>query len=79
MHYLFYKVHNHDICNIKHIVDAYENKMALSTIDATSGKIQITVATDYLEDCEVILKDLAERYFMQKLLDEDHTKSQGRY
>jgi len=79
MNYLFYKVHNSDICNIKHIIDAYENMMALSTIDATAGKIQITVATDVLADCELILQDLATRYFMQRLTDEDSTKSQGRY
>jgi len=79
MVYVFYKVHTKDICQIKFIIDAYENMMALSTIDQASGKIQITVAPDLRDDCEKILADLEKRFFMQRLTDEDQTRSQGRY
>lgn len=79
MHYLFYKVHKADICHIKFIIDAYENMMALSTIDEASGKVQITIASDFLDDALLILADLSERYFMQKLEDENTSRSQGRY
>ena len=78
MHYVFYKVHTRDIFAIKFIIDAYENMMALSTIDQNTGKVQITIAPDLLTDAERILADLETRFFMQRL-NEDPTRSQGQY
>ena len=78
MHYLFYKVNKTDIHMIKHILEAYENMTQVSTIDQNMPKIQITVAPDYLEDVKGIIADLQTKFFMQQL-EEDSTKSQGRY
>ena len=78
MYYLFYKVNKSDIYKIKFILEAYENMMSVSTIDETICKLQITVAPDFLEDARGILKNLQTEMFMEEL-DEDHTKSQGRY
>jgi hypothetical protein len=63
---------------IKHILEAYENMTQVSTIDQNMPKIQITVAPDYLEDVKGIIADLQTKFFMQQL-EEDSTKSQGRY
>jgi len=78
MHYLFYKVNKNEIHYIKHILEAYDNMTQVSTIDTDMPKIQITIAPDFLEDVKGILADLEKRFFMQQL-DEDSTKSQGRY
>lgn len=78
MHYLFYKVHKNDIFMIKFLLEGHENMVQVSTIDKTLPKIQITVAPDFLADVERILQDLQKRFFMQKL-DENSSKSQGKY
>ena len=78
MHYLFYKVRTEEICLLKQIVEAYENMMVLSTIDESIPKIQITVAPDFLPDCEKILSDLGKRFLMIPL-PEPPTISQGNY
>lgn len=78
MHYLFYKVNKRDIYIIKFILESYENMAQVSTIDQSQPKIQITVAPDFLEDVLQIIEDLKKEYYFQKL-DDDPTKSQGKY
>lgn len=78
MHYLFYKVNRSDIYLIKFILESYENMVQVSTINKKTGKIQLTVAPDFLPDVKEIIRDLQKRHPMQRL-DEDPTKSQGRY
>ncbi|MBU0506260.1 DUF4911 domain-containing protein [bacterium] len=63
---------------IKHILEAHENMTQVSTIDQNIPKIQITIAPDYLDDVKEIIADLQTKFFMEQL-DEDATKSQGRY
>lgn len=78
MHYLFFKVHKKDISMIKHILEAYENMMIVSTVDDSLPKIQISTTPDLIKDCEAILEDLAKRFDMENL-HEDPTRSQGLY
>lgn len=78
MHYLFYKVNKTDIAMIKAILESYENRVQISTIDENIPKIQITIAPDFLNDILEIISDLKQRFYMQEL-DEDPTKSQGKY
>lgn len=78
MHYLFYKVNKTDIAMIKHLIEAFDNMMIVSTIDQSIPKIQITCAPDLLDDCKEIIDDLSKRFYMEPL-PEDPTKSQGRY
>lgn len=78
MHYLFYKVNKNDISLIKAILESYENMAQVSTIDEAIPKIQITVAPDFLQDVLEIISDLKNRFYLQQL-DEDATKSQGKY
>lgn len=78
MKYLFYKVRTEDIYPIKFIVEGFENWMTVSTIDEVHSKIQITIAPDFLAECQTILEDLSNRYLMIPL-DEPIDKSQGNY
>ncbi len=78
MHYLFYKIQKQDLYMIKFLIEAYENLMTISTVDEGMGKIQITVAPDFLEDCQMILKDMGQRFPMI-LLDEPSDRSQANY
>ncbi|MCP5464353.1 MAG: DUF4911 domain-containing protein [Deltaproteobacteria bacterium] len=79
MLYWFYKVHKPDINMIKVILESYENMVQVSTIDESIPKIQITVAPDFKNDVADILEDLKSRFYLERLTDEDETKSQGRY
>ncbi len=63
---------------IKFLLEAYENTVQVSTINQDAGKIQVTVAPDFLKDVRGIIEDLKKRFPMQEL-DEDTTKSQGKY
>ena len=78
MHYLFYKVNKTDIYMIKFLLESYENMVQVSTIDQSIPKIQITVAPDFLDDVLGIIENLKKEFYFQKL-DEDPTKSQGKY
>jgi hypothetical protein len=78
MIYLFYKVNDADLYMIKFILEAYENMMTVSTIDEAVTKIQISVAPDLRMEAEAILADMAQRFFMQRL-DEDESRTQGNY
>mgnify|MGYP001560255357 CR=1 FL=1 len=62
----------------KFLLEAYENTVQVSTINQDAGKIQVTVAPDFLKDVRGIIEDLKKRFPMQEL-DEDTTKSQGKY
>jgi len=63
---------------IKFLLESYENTVQVSTINQASGKLQITIAPDFLDDVRAVIEELKTRFPMQEL-DEDHTKSQGRY
>jgi hypothetical protein len=52
--------------------------MTVSTIDEAVTKIQISVAPDLRAEAEAILADMAQRFFMQRL-DEDESRTQGNY
>lgn len=79
MHYLFFKVPRDKIFIIKFLVESYENMMEISTIDKDEGKIQITIAPDFLKDCKDILKSLSEEFGMISLTNENPKLSQGSY
>lgn len=78
MHYLFFKVNKADIALIKAILESYENRVQISTIDENIPKIQIMIAPDFLDEILDVISDLQKRFYMQKL-EEDCTKSQGKY
>jgi hypothetical protein len=78
MHYLFFKVAPKDIAMIKALLEAYENIVQVSTIDENTGKIQISMTRDCVDDVLGILEDLQQRFTMIPL-DEDSSKSQGKY
>lgn len=78
MTYYFYKVKADEIYLIKSILEAYENMMDISTIDKSVTKIQVTIATDFLEEAKAILEDLGTKFMMIKL-DEPDNVSQGNY
>jgi len=78
MVYLFYKVQKTDIYMIKFLLESYENMTQVSTVDQELPKIQITVAPDFIDDVLLIIEDLKNKFFMQRL-EEDETVSQGRY
>ena len=78
MHYLFFKVSPQDIAMIKALLEAYENIAQVSTIDENTGKIQISMTKDFVDDVQEIIDDLQKR-FMMIPLNEDSTKSQGKY
>lgn len=63
---------------IKFLLESYENLLTLSTVDKNAGKVQITIAPDYLADCQVILADMGKRFPMIQIFD-DETKSQANY
>ena len=63
---------------IKFLLESYENMVQVSTVDQDLPKIQISVAPDFLADVLRIIEDLQTRFFLQPL-DEDATKTQGRY
>lgn len=79
MIYQFYKVNKAEIAMIKFLLEAHENMVQVSTVDEHTSKIQITIAPDFLDDVSIIIEDLKERFYMQKLDGEDETKSQGNY
>lgn len=78
MHYLFFKVNKADIAIIKAILESYENRVQISTIDESIPKIQVMIAPDFLDEILDVISDLQKRFYMQKL-EEDSTKSQGKY
>lgn len=78
MNYLFYTVRTEDIYPIKFILEGFENWMVVSTVDEAHSKIQISVAADFLKECEEILSDLQKTYTMIRL-DEPIDRSQGNY
>ncbi|MBX7147827.1 DUF4911 domain-containing protein [bacterium] len=65
---------------IKFLIEAYENLMDISTVEnyPTDSKIQIRVASDFLNDCLDILADMEKRFPMTRL-DDNQTVSQGNY
>lgn len=78
MFYLFFKVAPKDIAMIKALLEAYENIAQVSTIDENTGKIQIAMTNDFENDVRGILEDLQKRFTIIPL-DEDSSKSQGKY
>lgn len=78
MFYLFFKVAPKDIAMIKALLEAYENIAQVSTINENTGKIQIAMTNDFENDVRGILEDLQKRFAMIPL-DEDSSKSQGKY
>lgn len=78
MIYLFYKVRAQNICLIKFLLESYENMMTVSTVDERESKIQVRVASDFLEDCRDILEDLGKQFLMIPVEDPPEI-SQGNY
>lgn len=78
MIYLFFQVHKPDIFLIKFILESYENLMTLTTVDPERGKIQVTVAPDFYEDCLAIIESLKDDFQLVQL-DEPKDVSQGSY
>lgn len=78
MIYLFYKVRKEDIYAIKFLLEGFENWMIVSTIDEELCKIQISIASDFLEDCKKIIEDLRKKFLMIPL-DESYHISQGHF
>ncbi|OGQ07292.1 MAG: hypothetical protein A3G32_04770 [Deltaproteobacteria bacterium RIFCSPLOWO2_12_FULL_40_28] len=78
MLYLFFRTKKEDVCLIKQIIESYENMLDLSTIDSSSGKIQVSIAKDFEKEARLILEDLGKRFTLIPL-DEPSDKSQGNY
>lgn len=78
MKYLFYKVNKNDIYPLKYVLEGFENWMTVSTVNEEIGKIQITVAADFLVECQEILEDLSKKYTMIPVED-NQERSQGNF
>ncbi len=78
MYYLFYKVNGADIFMLKNILESYEHKMDITTIDRNIPKIQVSIASDFIASAELILADLEKRFLMIPM-NEPSDVSQGNY
>ncbi|EKD50439.1 MAG: hypothetical protein ACD_62C00543G0006 [uncultured bacterium] len=78
MFYLFYQVNKSDIHYLKHILEAYENMIQVSTVDEALPKLQLSIAPDFVDDVLGIIQNLQKSFFLKQLDDDPHV-SQGNY
>jgi len=76
--YLFYQVNKSDIHYLKHILEAYENMIQVSTVDEALPKLQLSIAPDFVDDVLGIIQNLQKSFFLKQLDDDPHV-SQGNY
>ena len=71
--FLSARVNRRDIAYVSHTLESYEGLAVVTTIDAASGLIRITVSPFFLDDVRAILYDLRAEVELE-LLDENGGK-----
>lgn len=66
---LFIQIPPHEIAYLNFVLESYEGVAAVRTVDPHEGIVELMVSPHYQEEIKEILKDLAEEFPIQEVID----------
>lgn len=68
----WFKLKTSDITHVQFVIEGYEGMATVSTVDPKAAIIQILIMPDFLEDMEIILYHLKDRFLMKEIPSDNH-------